>query len=82
MIHYDNEIKRQSYRNGRVPSNNKPMNPITEYEFWVWWGLILVARTWGRKGNVWDKAESEGEFPFCDYSEHMSQTRHKHATKT
>ena len=39
--------------------------------------IILVARMFGRKGNMWDKVESEGEEPHIDYSNYMTQARHR-----
>ena len=39
--------------------------------------LIIVARTMGRKGNLWDKCEPEGEDHRVDYSKYMSESYHK-----
>ena len=37
-----------------------PIKKISYNEFWIWWGLILVAHIEGRNGTLWDKEEPEG----------------------
>ena len=59
LIHFDNNEKMVVKRGGRLSNNNKPMSPISDNEFWIFWGLILVARTHGRRGNIWDKGPAE-----------------------
>jgi hypothetical protein len=51
----NNEEEQQS-RGGRF----RKMNPISPNEFWVWFGIMLVARIEGRKGDVWDNTDPEG----------------------
>ena len=38
--------------NGRGKKRVKYINEISEHEFWVWWGLLIVARQFGRKGDI------------------------------
>lgn len=33
---------------------------ISPHEFWVFWGLLIVARLEGRKGELWDVSEPLG----------------------
>ena len=53
------------------------MKEVSEQEFWIFWGLITVARVMGRKGNLWDKCEPEGKDHRVDYSKYMSKSYHK-----
>ena len=53
------------------------MNEVSEQEFWIFWGLIIVARVMGQKGNLWDKCEPEGEGHRIDYSKYMNEINHR-----
>ena len=53
------------------------MKEVSDQEFWIFWGLIIVARTMGQKGNLWDKCEPEGEDHRVDYTKYMSESDHK-----
>ena len=46
-IQQDNNRNQQNIRHGRA----KKYKLISEREFWKFWGLILMARIYGRKGN-------------------------------
>ena len=50
---------------------------ITENEFWVWWGLFLVAYIEGRDGNLWDKEKPEGYGHQVNMSDYMLEYRFK-----
>jgi hypothetical protein len=71
-IGLDNEIKK---RNSRPGFRNRSVKQISENEFWVWWGVFVSARTYGRKGNMWDRHKPEGEEPKVDYSMHIPEHR-------
>ena len=81
-----------TYMNSRIrASNNEKKNAtrrassarvrvvkeVSEQEFWIFWGLIIVGRIMGRKGDLWDKIEPEGEEPRIDYSKHMTAMYHR-----
>lgn len=69
----DNVEKSNTKRHGRY----RQMELISEREFWIWWGIIIVARLEGRKGNVWDKNEPEGYGKKVDMRKYMVQDRHR-----
>ena len=71
-IRLDNQLNKASKRNGR----SRPINEISEHEFWVWWGIVIAARSFGRKGNMWDRDEPEGCTKKVDLSEFMLEYRH------
>jgi hypothetical protein len=70
-IRLENKLKKATTRYGRP----KIVKEISEREFWVWWGLILMARLEGRQGNLWDKHESEGMKAKVNLSEFMLEYR-------
>ena len=73
-IRLDNRVKKQAGRM-RYP---RLIKEISENEFWIFWGIMLSARTYGRKGgNLWDKEEPEGEDVMINMTKHMSSARHK-----
>jgi hypothetical protein len=72
-IRTDNEQAKREKRYGRA----KPVRDITDYEFWVWWGIVLATRIEGRKGNMWDRLEPEGYGKKVDMSQYMAEYRFK-----
>ena len=71
-IHNDYKQKVSATRHGRV----KKVHEVTEREFWVFWGIILVARLEGRKGGrLWDRSEPEGYGSKVDLSGYMKEHR-------
>ena len=50
---------------------------VLEQEFWVFWGLIIVAQIMGRKEDLWDKIKPEGKEPRIDYLKHKSEMYHR-----
>ena len=65
-------------RNGRLRARAKLMKEISEREFWIFFGLMIVARTFGRDGEIWDSTtRHEGEVPICDYTKDMTRARFK-----
>ena len=67
--------------NGRGNKRVKYINEISEHEFWVWWGLVIVARQFGRLGTIWDRHEPEGIEPTCNFTGYMNETRHREIRK-
>ena len=62
----------------RVNRYARSIKEISEHEFWIFWGIILSARTYGRQGgSLWDKEEPEGEDIIVNLSKHMTLARHK-----
>ena len=50
------------------------IHAITENEFWKFWGIIIVARIEGRKGEkLWDRLEPEGYGRKIDMSPYIKQ---------
>ena len=57
----NDETKNASHR---APSARvRCVKEVSEQKFWIFWGLIIVAQIIGRKGDLWDKVEPEGEEP-------------------
>lgn len=67
--------------NKRIALDNrqkrKLIKPISEHEFWVFWGLILLARIEGRCGNLWDSGVAEGMERKVNVKCHMIEYRFK-----
>ena len=71
-IHDEYKQKVKMTRHGRV----KKVHEVTEREFWIFWGIIIVARLEGRKGGrLWDRLDPEGYGSKVDLSAHMKQHR-------
>lgn len=68
MVRNDNKLKRKSNKREYQP-------PISENEFWIWWGLLLVARVHGRIGKIWDTVDPAGVDFRVDYAQYMPQHR-------
>lgn len=56
---------------------NRTIRKVTEQEFWIFFGLLLFARLFGRVGDIWDRdsKKREGYRPTVDASRHMSEYR-------
>ena len=77
--------KQLSYLNERIGKDLQKNNQdratskkfISEHEFFVFFALLIVARLYGRKGNIWDGKENPpiGILPHVDYSCHMKKSR-------
>ena len=53
----DNKERTRMSRHGRV----KKVKEVTEREFWIFWGVMLVARIEGKPGGqLWETKEPEG----------------------
>jgi Transposase IS4 len=79
----NNRIVRSSYdeqNKGKVGYCRKTKF-ISKNEFWIWFGILLVARIEGRKGDVWDKHEPEGYGTKVDMSYLMTRNRFREIRK-
>jgi len=64
------------YLIGEVGRKQKKL--ISEREFWVFWGIILVARLEGKQGeNCWESKELEGYRAALNLSQYMTCNRHR-----
>ena len=48
------------------------MNEVSPHEFWVFWGLIIAARVFGKQGDVWVRAQPDGIKPAVNFTKYMS----------
>ena len=51
------------------------IKPISEKEFWIFWGIILAARVHGRFGELWDHGQPERQQRKVDYGNFMKRYR-------
>ena len=76
-----NELIRESnlakQRDGKGPVRPKLTKDVSDSEFWIWWGLILVARVYGKKGDIWMKQQPDGIEPIVDFTRHIAKHCHK-----
>ncbi|GFH45724.1 hypothetical protein CTEN210_02198 [Chaetoceros tenuissimus] len=67
-----NKVLKAKQRNAKVD------NLISPYEFWCFFGIMLVARIEGLAGNqLWNKKRSEGWRKTTDLSNFMNESRFK-----
>ena len=59
----------------------RPIRHVSPNEWWVFYGLILVARIYGRQGNLWDCKAPEGKEPKVDMNDHMLEYRFQQIRK-
>ena len=54
-----------------------PIPNVTEWEWWVWWGIFFSAVVHGKGGDsLWEKSNAEDNLDHrVDYSEYMSKSR-------
>ena len=70
-IESDNKLNKINKRHGRA----RQTKHISEREFWKFWGLILIARIYGRVGDIWDRETPEGIDIQIDASKWMTKGR-------
>ena len=75
-VRLDNKIKLRNSR--RTQKRKTLMQEISHHEFWVFWAIILAARTKGRAGgDLWDRDDPEGWDDKVDISPYLIEKRFK-----
>ncbi len=49
------------------------IKPISEKEFWIFWGVILAAQVHSQYRDLWDSGLTEGQRHKVDYGTFMKQ---------
>ena len=70
------ETNEEKKWHGRFPSRYQVIKEVSPSEFWIFWGLIIAARVYGKQGDVWMRSDPEGIEPVVDFTKNMTKARH------